>query len=144
MTLEIPSDEQISYSAYLKKESPLTFCLKNIQCASSFEKYLETHIDECNEHARRLLKFKKEELKKELTAKILNTLDFPFKTKTASERRLEIMSWLEDNPAYKTNDLGLLAQRIRHSFLFTFPSRPPSPGLDTYIKEGIENFEDTE
>ena len=141
MELTIPIEHQKNFQAYIKNRFPLRFCLENLKYDSSFEKYLETHPKEFNILAVEYKTFNKEKLKRELTLRILDSLDFPFQTTKVSTRKAEIIEWLEENPAYKTNDVELLAQRIRHAFLIKFPSRPPSPNLSEYLKEGIKELE---
>lgn len=81
------------------------------------ESILETHPQMINEIFAEIKNFNAVQFRSQLNKVVLDSIPFPYKTEATRSRQSEIMSWLNDNPAFKTMNLSLFRQRVANHFL---------------------------
>ena len=123
----------------------IDFSLRNLVDSSATEKHLETNLKHFNTVVKEVEAFNKQQLRDSLTKQVLDSLHFPYKTKNAVERRKEIFEWLDNNPAYKTNNINLLKQRIINTFIVELPKPDDeSETLNDFLEAGKRYYEQEE
>lgn len=79
---------------------------------SSFEGFVETHIDDFNDFCDEILHFSVREFNKKLTREVLNNIPYPFSNRTVKGRIKELNILIKEFPYLRTLNLSLFRQRL--------------------------------
>ena len=107
-TLNLPS----GYDSRAEQINKLEDIYQHMYVDSSFEAFVETHIDEFNGFCHDVLNFSLKAFDKQLTKAALNNIPYPYSSGTVKGRIKELHILITQFPYLRTLNFSLFKQRI--------------------------------
>ena len=127
----IPSIEELS------KANFEDFCSLTSQVQvndTELEAFLETNMDAMDKFVDDISDYSASKLRDDLTAAVIESIPFPYKTTALKSKRKEIIEWLARHKSMRTNNIDLLRQRIMNHFKMQVHN------MASYKQEKISSF----
>ena len=127
----IPSIEELS------KANFEDFCSLTSQVQvndTELEAFLETNMDAMDKFVDDISDYSASKLRDDLTAAVIESIPFPYKTTPLKSKRKEIIEWLARHKSMRTNNIDLLRQRIMNHFKMQVHN------MASYKQEKISSF----
>ena len=90
----------------------LEYIYQHMYLDSSFEGFIETHIDDINDFCADILKFSIRDFNKQLTREVINNIPYPFSNRTVKGRIKELNILIKEFPYLRTLNISLFKQRL--------------------------------
>ena len=107
-TLNLPSGND----SRAEQISKLEEIYQHMYVDSSFEAFVETHIDDFNDFCDDVLNFSLKAFDKQLTREVINNIPYPFSNRTVKGRIKELHILITQFPYLRTLNFSLFKQRI--------------------------------